>query len=207
MLLSLIIASIIFFCYLLLLLFYFVGLLVMKGPGGEEPVPHHEVTVVIPFRNEASHLPGIIADLLAQSYPAHLFSVVLVNDHSTDGSEKLVASMIEGSVGFTCLDMPVGKEGKKESIAFALSTVTTPWVLQTDADCRVGPRFISSHMHYLAEHPSDLVAGLVTTEERRGGFLEAFERLDLLGLTRDRSGVFCSGQTHHVQWGKSSLQL
>ena len=185
---------IIFLSYFLLLLLYFAGMLTMKEKGGKEPGQVPGVSVVIPFRNEASHLPGILSDLLAQDYPARLFSVLMVNDHSDDGSEKLVASMIEGRSGFSCMDLPGDKKGKKEAIGFALSMISTPWVLQTDADCRVGPRFISSHMHYLAAHPSDLIAGMVTTKEQQGGFLEAFERLDLLGLNGSGAGSFVLGR-------------
>ena len=194
MLLLLIITISFFFCYFLLLILYFAGLLSMKGPLGEEPAAHQEVTVVIPFRNERAGLPGILADLLTQTYPAHLFSVILVNDHSKDGSDKLVASLIADKAGFTCLDLPEGNKGKKEAIAFAHSSISTPWVLQTDADCRLGPRFISSHMHYLDEHPSDLVAGMVTSSRAHGGFLEAFERLDLLALNGTGAASFALGR-------------
>ncbi len=194
MLLAITLTLIIFLSYLLLLLFYFVGLLLLRGPEGSRAIPLDEVTVVIPFRNEAKHLPRIIEDLKAQDYPDHLYSVLLINDHSTDGSEKLVTSLTQGWAGVTCLDLPGGKQGKKEAVSLALSRVTSPWVLQTDADCRVGPGFISSHMSYLEAHPADLIAGLVTTSKRKGGFLEALERLDLLGLNGTSAGSFALGR-------------
>ncbi len=194
MLLQVTIALLIILGYILLLLILFGGLLLMKWTVGADPVPLQELTVVIPYRNEASHLPGIIADLLAQDHPGHLYNVIMVNDHSTDGSEKLAVSMGGDRKGFIFLDLPGGKEGKKEAIAFAISLVRTPWVLQMDADCRVEPGFISSHMHFLARHPSELVAGLVTTSEGRGGFLEAFERLELLGLNGSGAGSFAAGR-------------
>ncbi len=194
MLLPLSITLIIFFCYFLLLFLYFLGLLFLRAPGESESDPKTELSVVIPFRNEATHLPGMIADLRAQIYPAHLLSVILVNDHSTDGSERLVASLVEDSPGYTFLDLPHGKQGKKEAIALALSHVTTPWVIQCDADCRLGPRFISSHISFLEKKPSDLVAGMVTSAGRRGGFLEVFERLDLLALNGSGAGSFALGR-------------
>jgi len=120
--------------------------------------------------------------------------VLLVNDHSSDGSEKLAASLIRDRAGFSCEDLPEGREGKKEAIAFALSRVKSPWILQTDADCRLGPGFISSHMRYLEEYPADLVCGMVTTGNGRGGFLEAFERLDLLSLNGSGAGSFPYGR-------------
>lgn len=166
----------------------------MRKSGGEEAASYkEEITVVIPFKNELQHLPGIIGDLKAQDYPPHLFTVIMVNDHSNDGSEALVKELMEDGSGFSCLDLPPGRKGKKEAIAHALANVTAPWVLQTDADCRVGPRFISSHMHFLRQHPSDLVAGFYTTAEKHGGLLEAFERLDLLALNGSGAGSFTLG--------------
>lgn len=187
-------ALVLFICYFLLMLLYFAGLIGMKDQVEEEWHPRLEVSLVIPFRNEAKHLPGILEDLLAQDYPAHLFSLLLVNDHSTDGSQEVVRSIIKDCDRFSCLDLPKGKSGKKEAIAFALSKATSPWVLQTDADCRVGPGFLSSHMYHQALHSSELVAGMVSTGEAGGGFLEAFERLDLLALNGCGAGSFAVGR-------------
>lgn len=200
MALLLILALLLLLCYTLLMLIYFTGLMIMKDVGQEDWHPQQEVSLVIPFRNEVKHLPGIIADLLAQDYPAHLFSVLLVNDHSTDGSREVVRSITEKHGHFALLDLPAGKSGKKEAIAFALSKVSSSWVMQTDADCRVGSGFLSSNMSHQLLHSSDLVAGMVSTGQARGGFLEAFERLDLLALNACGAGSFaverpimCSG--------------
>lgn len=113
MLLPFTITLLIFLSYILLLLILFGGLILMKWTRGADPVPHEGVTVIIPFRNEAYHLPGIVADLLAQNYPGHLYSVIMVNDHSTDGSEKLAASLVGDRERFICVDLPCGKEGKR----------------------------------------------------------------------------------------------
>ncbi|MCP4310683.1 MAG: glycosyltransferase [Bacteroidetes bacterium] len=194
MLLAVLITLLTLFCYALLMFLLFLGILRLKGPVKAEPVQQQKVTVVIPFRNEADHLQRIIGDLLAQNYPAHLFSVLLVNDHSTDRSREVADSFAGDLSGHVCVDLPRGRSGKKEAIAFALSRVSTPWVLQTDADCRVGPGFISSHLRHMAEHPADLVAGLITSGADRGGFLEAFERLDLLALNGSGAGSFPYGR-------------
>lgn len=195
MLFLFIIVGIVFLFYVLLTFLFFVGLLRLKGADGAVPASKQELTVIIPFRNEVEHLPDIILDLEAQHYPDELFTVLLVNDHSTDGSRELVSSLVEGLPGFTCLDLPEAMEGKKEAIGFAILQVKSAWVLQTDADCRLGPGFISSHMRFLEAHPSALVCGLVSTGEGRGGFLEAFERLDLLSLNGTGAGSSYYGRT------------
>lgn len=161
---------------------------------------HDPVTVVVPYRNERNSLPGLISDLSEQSSNRELYQVILVNDHSSDGSEKMVQELTRGRSGFHCVDLPLGRKGKKEALALGVETSTTRWIIQTDADCRIGPHFIKSHMSYLSEFPSDLVAGVVTSLEIRGSLLESFERLDLLGLSGVGGGSFyyrralmCSG--------------
>lgn len=194
MLLPAVITMVVLAVYILVMFFFFTGVLCLKGLAGGRAKPPSGLTVIIPYRNEVAQLPGIIADLVAQTYPSHLFSVFLVNDHSTDGSAELLASLTGKHTGFRCLDLPGGLEGKKDAIAYAVSLLESPWILQTDADCRVGPSFIASHMNFLAEHPCDLVAGLATIDHGQGGFLEAFERLDLLALNGSGAGSFYLGR-------------
>ena len=151
------------------------------------PVP---VTVVIPFRNEKERLPDLVRDLELQSYPKDRVNAIFVNDHSQDGSKASLDSLIGKNSRFICLDLPGDKSGKKEAISFAVQHAKSEWIIQTDADCRIGPQFIASHMAFREKHNSDMVAGLVTIQKGRGGFLESFERLDLLSLVGTGAGSF-----------------
>lgn len=148
------------------------------------------VTIVIPFRNEEDRLPALVQDLSQQSYPGYLVEVIFIDDHSEDSSKALLESLLLERSRFSCEDLPAGKSGKKEALCYGISRVRTEWILQTDADCRIGPHFIRAHMAFLKEHPSDLVAGLVTTRNETGGFLETFERMDLLSLVGSGAGSF-----------------
>jgi len=171
-----------------------IGLVHLTEPGQEQPGAPVPVTVVVPFRNEAGNLMNLLDDLSQQLYPADLLWVILVNDHSTDGSGDLARVRAAKRPGVTCLDLPEGAHGKKAAIELALSMATTDWIIQTDADCRVGPGFVQSHVAWLERHPSDLVAGWVTTREEGSGFLEAFERTELLGLTGTGAASFRLGR-------------
>jgi biofilm PGA synthesis N-glycosyltransferase PgaC len=185
---------IVFFLYGLMVFILFLGIRRLKSASEEMPGNPERVTVIIPFRDEATHLPGLIGDFSRQTYPARLFKVILVNDHSSDGSGSLVSSLVKNRPGFTIMDLPLGNTGKKEALLHAMQQVDTRWVIQTDADCRVGPGFISTHMAYLAEYPSDLVAGLVTTRPEKGTFWEVLETLDMLSLTGAGAGSFHFGK-------------
>src|ERR1043166_3622002 len=46
------------------------------------------VTAVVPARNEAASIAAVVTGLAQQDYPGE-FSVIIVDDHSEDGTEKL----------------------------------------------------------------------------------------------------------------------
>lgn len=155
-----------------------------------KPLP---VTVVIPFRNEAVALPSLLNDLSKQTYPEEQLRIILVNDHSEDDSREITISRTREMSHAICLDLPERKSGKKEALYHGIQSAHSEWIIQTDADCRVGPDFVTTHMAFLEEYPSDLVAGLVTSRHKKGSFLEFFEQLDLLSLTGAGAGSFHYG--------------
>jgi cellulose synthase/poly-beta-1,6-N-acetylglucosamine synthase-like glycosyltransferase len=106
----------------------------------------------------------------------------------------LFESLGQSGRDIVCLDLPEGLHGKKAALAFGVEHASRPWIIQLDADCRVKPDFVASHMALLEKNPSDLLAGLVTTAEGKGGFLEHFERLDQLSLTGVAAASFLSGR-------------
>ena len=167
--------------------------------GGED-LPEHpqHVSVIVPFRNEADRLEGIVLDLASQSYPDELWEVIFIDDHSDDASFSKVESLIETNHlsrrGFNLHSLTAGKSGKKAALFHGISQAKYDWIIQVDADCRLGPGFIASHMLFLENHPSDLVAGLVTTGRERSSFPAWFERLDMLSLMGSAAGSFGLGR-------------
>jgi hypothetical protein len=61
-------------------------------PGSPGPQPWPSVVAVVPARDEAAILPETLPTLLAQEYPG-AFSVVLVDDASTDGTAAVAAAV------------------------------------------------------------------------------------------------------------------
>lgn len=180
--------------YTLVLLLFSSGIQKEESYADREPAHGSKVSVIIPFRNEEQNLPLLIHDLKVQTYPPGLFEVILVNDHSTDGSGEIVKSMVAGIPGFRQLGLLPGNSGKKAALSHGIQSASHERLIQVDADCRIGPEFIASHMAFLEKHPSDLVAGLVSTGQGKGGFLEVFERLELLALAGTGAGSFRTGR-------------
>jgi len=185
--------------YILFILGFTCGLYRMKGPGiknQEIPDPENasQVSILVPFKNERKSLPHLINDLLTQTYPAERMQILFINDHSEDGSRIIFDSLTGKEKLISCLDLPETKNGKKDALAYGIDHAASEWIIQIDADCRIGPDFVTSHMAFHARYPSDLVAGLVTTAHAGGGFLEHFERLDLLSLAGVGAASFYLGR-------------
>jgi cellulose synthase/poly-beta-1,6-N-acetylglucosamine synthase-like glycosyltransferase len=180
--------------YTLLMLLFYLEIEQDPDPAGDLMEHPQSVSVVVPFRNEEDHLPGLLEDFTRQSFPVEHLEIIFVDDHSRDGSASILESLKDENVHFRYLSLPPGMSGKKRALSYGISHAEHEWIIQVDADCRVGPGFVSAHMTFLEKHPSDLVAGIVTTGKGKGNFLEIFERLDILGLAGAGAGSFNLGR-------------
>jgi poly-beta-1,6-N-acetyl-D-glucosamine synthase len=194
MALPLIIILILIYCYFLLVFLF--SLELKRDPDSCAMLPEQSrmISMIIPFRNEENNLSGLVEDLVAQSYPVHLWEVIFVDDHSEDHSAFFLASLISAIPGFSYHKLPPGKRGKKAALKEGIRQAKHDWIMQVDADCRIGSKFIASHVSFLEKHPSDLVAGLVNTRQGERRFLESFERLDILSLAGSGAGSFGLGR-------------
>jgi cellulose synthase/poly-beta-1,6-N-acetylglucosamine synthase-like glycosyltransferase len=188
------IALVVLLLYVVAVVFFTIGLGRLSPYRTPENSSRWPVTLIIPFRNEKDHLPLVVQDINGQSYPIELTQVIFVNDHSTDGAAYLLRELVETCSQCTVLDLPEGRTGKKEALAYGVEHASNEWIIQTDADCRFGPGFITSHMAFHLQDQSDLVAGMVTVQEGKGGVLEILERLDLLSLVGAGAGSFSLGR-------------
>ena len=110
--------------------------------GGPPPENWPKVTAVIPARDEAGSVGETIGSLLRQDYPGE-FSVVLVDDQSSDGTAdaaRRAAAQAGGAGRLTVIAgaaLPAGWTGKlwamKQGIDHAASGEPT-YLLLTDAD-------------------------------------------------------------------------
>jgi hopene-associated glycosyltransferase HpnB len=110
------------------------------------------VAAVVPARDEADVIGVSIASLLAQDYPG-VFTIIVVDDHSTDGTAgvcRLAAREAPGRVTVVAAPpLPDGWSGKlwalAQGIRHAESLPDAPdYLLLTDADIRHAPDSVSA---------------------------------------------------------------
>ena len=125
---------------------------VAEAPAATGPMTNARVTVVIPARNEADGIATTVTSLLTQDHPGAL-GIVLVDDHSTDGTADLAraAARALGAEDrldiIAARDLPAGWTGKLWAVSEGLDRArdTAPdFILLTDADITHAPDNVST---------------------------------------------------------------
>jgi biofilm PGA synthesis N-glycosyltransferase PgaC len=100
----------------------------------KECIQLEEVTVLIPFRNEAANLPSLLGCIVDQK--KHPKQYIFIDDHSDDGGIKLIQKL-GLDIPYRVLTLMDGEEGKKSAIRKAMDEVDTGYVLTWDSDIQV----------------------------------------------------------------------
>ncbi|KIQ67142.1 glycosyl transferase family 2 [Kitasatospora griseola] len=130
--------------------------------GGAEPSRWPDVVAVVPARDEAGVLPLSLPSLLAQQYPGRA-RVVLVDDHSTDGTAELARDLAAAS-GLalevtTPPPLPEGWTGKLWALRHGVERAgDAEWLLLTDADIAHRPGSLRELVVAGEAHGLDLVS-------------------------------------------------
>ena len=120
-------------------------------------------SVLIAARNEAENLPQLLRDLAAQTLPTARFEVLIADDHSTDATAALVAAAAEETgIAVRLIGLPKTQTGKKAALQAALQAARAPWLVCTDADCRLSPGWLAAYAAQLARQPqANFISGPV----------------------------------------------
>jgi biofilm PGA synthesis N-glycosyltransferase PgaC len=165
--------------------------LYQENKNYQPPKTPAHVDVVIPFRDEANNLQKLLHDLLNQTSPTSLFHISFIDDHSTDGGDKIINETIKKHhLNATLLHLPPDKIGKKEAILTGLENSNYEYVLTTDADCSLSPNWIKSMItHIVYENADLLLAPVIHTGKSVVGRLQSVESLSLLAVTMGTAGL------------------
>lgn len=152
------------------------------------------VSVVIAARNEATTLPQLLTQLVHQHYPADCFEVIVVNDHSEDGTwEWLNSFEYPTHFNIRLVTLPLGESGKKMALSRGIRGATGDWILTTDADTNVQPNWIKQMMLETTKHPLHAVCGPVSIKPVKSP-LEQFQFYDVTGLVAIGAGLIAIGR-------------
>ena len=141
------------------------------------------VSVIIAARNEEEKIAKTINDVLAQSYPAKLFELIIIDDHSTDSTAEIVKSY-NGIKLIQLNDNKALNSYKKMAIQTAIGQAKGDLIITTDADCRMGTDWLATIVSYYEATGSKMISSPVAYFEEKSFFeeLQSLEFAYLIGL-------------------------
>ncbi len=148
-----------FVCYTLLIIYYW---LAWKSiPDYVPPVlsAKTKISIIIPARNEEENISHLLQALQEQTYPASLFEVIVVDDHSTDATAGIVQQF--PAVKLIHLKDDNINSYKKKAIETGIAAATGELIVTTDADCLPSPDWLKIIATYKEEKKSVFIAAPV----------------------------------------------
>lgn len=143
------------------------------------------ISVVIPVRNEAIHIDSLLQSLQQQNYPASLFEIILINDHSTDATCEQIAPYLNQQVRLLHLkDYLKGTPTnayKKKAITYGISESKGTLIVTTDADCVFDPKWLQTIGVYSTLNRVEMIVMPVGMKVGMNPF-KIFQSLDFLSL-------------------------
>ena len=156
----------------------------------EKPVT--KFSIIVPFRNEEKNLPKLLKSISKLNYPKDLFEIIMVDDFSTDASERVYIKwrMENGLIETTLLEnLRLSNSPKKDAISRAIPILKHEWVVTTDADCVVNKNWLLTLDNFIQKNNAEMVVGAVVYKTKNNWFHQ-FQQLDLLSLQGTTIGSF-----------------
>ncbi len=185
-LIILLISGLLFLGYAVLLLYYrFSWTRIPAFPHSTFSIQHSTyISVIIPARNEENNLPVLLDSLRDQTYPRHLFEVLIIDDHSTDRTAQIVNTYSAANIKLIALKDFIAEalnSYKKKAIDIGIQQSAGSLIVTTDADCYLPPRWLETiASYYEKEQPAFIAAPVAIDCGPR--FIEIFQALDFMTL-------------------------
>lgn len=157
------------------------------------------ISVIVPFRNEEHNLPVLVKSLSKLAYVIHNYEVILVDDHSTDGSRALAERFARDGRNIRLLCLPDGVEGKKHALMAGIHSSEFEIIATTDADCQFHEQWLWQISTYFERTETQMLVGPVrlTTGKDLLSRLQAMEFTSLAASTAAAIGlghpILCNG--------------
>ncbi len=180
---------ILIFPYFFFLFKIYIGLTKIKSFYASNG-PTISVSVIVACRNEQNNLPNLLKCIAEQEFPVELLEVIIVDDNSTDNTFKIAS-------GFTGKNNLIAVKnkgtGKKQAIRTGINSSSGQLIITTDADCRMGKRWIKTIASFYENKRPEMIICPVQIEPLPG-FFGGFQELEFLSLQGITAGTAVSGE-------------
>lgn len=158
----------------------------------QENIPSLSATIVVPARNESKNIITLLESIF-KAIKHHRIDVVVIDDHSDDNTFQFCSAFFaERNCGrvVSLADFVADDEAiiayKKKAISVAVELSESEWIIQTDADCVVGPNWLDTISIYVNRYDANYFSGPVRMINMEYGWdakvFHAFQALDFMTM-------------------------
>jgi cellulose synthase/poly-beta-1,6-N-acetylglucosamine synthase-like glycosyltransferase len=152
-----------------LLLISIINFFTIRSPRADSEI-ESSVSVIVPLRNEAENVSGLVQSLLAQKYLKSV-EFIFLDDNSEDDTLELLRLAVSGSTTMQIMKgapLPPGWIGKVWALHQLMAASTGDIIVSIDADVRITPDAISrsitlmksSGLDFLSPYPRQIAKTL-----------------------------------------------
>ncbi|MFZ9387417.1 MAG: glycosyltransferase [Chitinophagaceae bacterium] len=149
------------------------------------------VSVVIPARNEEHRIGNLLQALSEQDYPAGLYEVIVVDDHSEDRTAEIAARY--PGVRVISLKTEAINSYKKKALETGIAAATGLWIVATDADCVPAESWLKTLAACAKEKNALFIAAPVYMSHDHS-VLQVFQSMDFMILQAITGAVVQNNQ-------------
>lgn len=118
-----------------------------------------QVTIAIPTCNRGAILQQVCEALLHQSVSAETFSLLIIDNNSTDDTPQRMAEMAKQFPHFIyCVEKKAGSSHARNA---AWQHCETPWIAYLDDDAKPFPGYVEALLRAIARGGCEVIAGKV----------------------------------------------
>ncbi|RZL19758.1 MAG: glycosyltransferase [Pedobacter sp.] len=143
------------------------------------------VSIIVAARNEEEIIANTIEDLIRQNYLKLLTEIIIIDDHSTDQTARIISSYSGKGVKLISLNESNALNSyKKKAIQTAIGQCKGDLIITTDADCRMGNNWLATIVAYYEQNDFKMISSPVAYFQEKSFFerAQSLEFLYLIGL-------------------------
>jgi cellulose synthase/poly-beta-1,6-N-acetylglucosamine synthase-like glycosyltransferase len=142
-------------------------------------------SIIIPARNEEKNIRACLDSICGQNYSKDLYEVIVVDDHSTDGTADIVNNYAAKNIRLISLREIIKDETlnayKKKAIEIGIARSNADIIVTTDADCIVPENWLKTIASFYKETNAAFIA-MPVSYACDNNFIEIFQALDFMTL-------------------------
>ncbi len=149
------------------------------------------VSIIIAARNEEANIHDCLESAVNQTYPISLYEIIIINDGSTDGTERICNDFVRRYPNIKLIQVKDDKiiRGKANALAQGIENAAGEIILITDADCTVPRTWVEQTANRFSSEVG-LIGGF--TLQKAAKPFEGMQSLDwtfILGMAAATAGL------------------